>query len=171
MISSVPTKKFPQSRKLLIEESQTQKEPRTAPWKRMTFQTNGWAKIKQEENSSEHLFPNFQEVLLLKRKSIKSTRGSPFKSDFSSICQRKSEGFLEKPLITSFYLDRGFLRGKKKELFTFKRHNQPDMLLVLDEFDELPTSILPAFKGVIQGKMLSKCHIVVTASHEVGMKM
>ena len=32
-------------------------------------------------------------------------------------------------------------------------------------------SLLPAFKEIIQGRMLPKCHIVVTARHEVGMKV
>ena len=45
------------------------------------------------------------------------------------------------------------------------------MLLVLDGVDELPMSLLPAFKEIIQGRMLPKCHIVVTARHEVGMKV
>ena len=45
------------------------------------------------------------------------------------------------------------------------------MLLVLDGLDELPASKLPVVSDIIQGRVLPKCHIVVTARHEAGIKV
>ena len=53
----------------------------------------------------------------------------------------------------------------------FIRHNQSSVLLVLDGLDELPTSKLPEFSELIQGRMLSRCRLVVTARHEAGIQV
>ena len=53
----------------------------------------------------------------------------------------------------------------------FIRHNQSSVLLVLDGLDELPTSKLPEFSELIQGRMLSQCRLVVTARHEAGIQV
>ena len=53
----------------------------------------------------------------------------------------------------------------------FIRHNQSNVLLVLDGLDELPTSKLPEFSELIQGRMLSRCRLVVTARHEAGIQV
>ena len=60
----------------------------------------------------------------------------------------------------------------KKELENFVEficHNQPKVLLVLDGLDELPTSKSPVFSEIIQGRMLPRCRLVVTARHEAGI--
>ena len=59
----------------------------------------------------------------------------------------------------------------KDKFFEFVRQNQSNVLLVLDGLDELPSSKLPMFKEIIQGRMLPKCHIVATARHEAGIKI
>ena len=53
----------------------------------------------------------------------------------------------------------------------FISHNQSSVLLVLDGLDELPTSKLPEFSELIQGRMLSRCRLVVTARHEAGIQV
>lgn len=53
---------------------------------------------------------------------------------------------------------------ERKEFFSFIRKHQANVLLVLDGLDDLPMSELPMYK-IIQGRMLPKCHLVVTARH------
>ena len=60
---------------------------------------------------------------------------------------------------------------EREKFFTFVQNHQSNVLLVLDGLDELPTSKLPVYKEIIQGRMLPKCHLVVTARHEVGIKI
>ena len=57
---------------------------------------------------------------------------------------------------------------EKEEFFMFIRDHQSKVLLVLDGLDELPSSKLPIYKEVIQGKVLPQSYLVVTARHEVG---
>ena len=59
----------------------------------------------------------------------------------------------------------------REKFFTFIRHNQSSVLLVLDGLDELPASKLPEFSEIIQGRVLPKCHLVATSRHEAGMKV
>ena len=54
----------------------------------------------------------------------------------------------------------------RQEFFTFIRHNQSSVLLVLDGLDELPPGKLPQFSEIIQGRVLPKCHLVVTSRPE-----
>ena len=64
------------------------------------------------------------------------------------------------------------IRDKECDKFVeFIRHNQSSVLLVLDGLDELPTSKLPEFSELIQGRMLSRCRLVVTARHEAGIQV
>ena len=60
---------------------------------------------------------------------------------------------------------------EREKFFEFIRQNQSKVLLILDGLDELPSSKLPEFTDVIQGKMLPLCHLVVTARHEAGIPM
>ena len=62
-------------------------------------------------------------------------------------------------------------RKEREKFFEFIRQNQSKVLLILDGLDELPSSKLPGFTDVIQGKMLPLCHLVVTARHEAGIPM
>ena len=57
----------------------------------------------------------------------------------------------------------------KEKFFMFIRDNQSKVLLVLDGLDELPSSQLPIYKEIIQGRVLPESYLVVTARHEVGM--
>ena len=99
----------------------------------------------------------------------------PLKSNVCTGTPKEKEEELFKSLlwdaIDDQLLPRGVTKQEKEEFFKFVRHNQQDVLLVLDGLDELPMRVLPAFKEIIQGRMLPKCHIVVTARHEVGMKV
>lgn len=68
-------------------------------------------------------------------------------------------------------LPRDAEKHEKQKFFTFLRQNQSDVLLVLDGLDEVPTSELPVFAEVIQGRReLPKCSVVATARHEVGIE-
>ena len=62
-------------------------------------------------------------------------------------------------------------RKEKEEFFEFIRQNQSKVLLILDGLDELPSSKLPEFTDIIEGKLLPQCHLVVTARHEAGIPM
>ena len=57
----------------------------------------------------------------------------------------------------------------KEKFFMFIRDHQSRVLLVLDGLDELPSSQLPIYKEIIQGRVLPWSYLVVTARHEVGM--
>ena len=59
-------------------------------------------------------------------------------------------------------------RGK---FFDFIRHNQSNVLLVLDGLDEVSEKKLPMFSQIIQGRVLPKCRVVATARHEAGVKV
>ena len=132
-----------------------------------------WATKKQgEENPSGSFFPNFQLVLLLKCREIESylwegqllprSKKEQLEEIFKSVLWNAIDDQL---------LPQDVTKEDKDEFFKFIRHNQPDILLVLDGLDELPTNMLPAFKEVIQGRILQRCHIVVTARQEVGMEV
>ena len=58
---------------------------------------------------------------------------------------------------------------EKEKFFMFIQDHQSKVLLVLDGLDELPSSQLPIYKEVIQGRVLPESYLVVTARHEVGM--
>ena len=133
-----------------------------------------WATKKQgEENPSGSLFPNFQLVLLLKCREIES-----YLCREGQLLPRSKKEQLEEVFksvlwnaIDDQLLPQDVTKEDKEEFFKFIRHNQPESLLVLDGLDELPTNMLPAFKEVIQGRILQRCHIVVTARQEVGMEV
>ena len=59
----------------------------------------------------------------------------------------------------------------KERFFTFIRDHQSKVLLVLDGLDELPSNQLLIYKDIIQGRVLPESYIVVTARHEVGVKV
>ena len=64
----------------------------------------------------------------------------------------------------------GKINQKEREkFFDFIRQNQSKVLLILDGLDELPSSKLPEFTDIIQGKILPLYHLVVTARHEAGI--
>ena len=60
---------------------------------------------------------------------------------------------------------------ERERFFIFIRKHQSKVLVVLDGLDELPTSQLPKYEEVIQGRVLPKCYLVVTARHEAGIKV
>ncbi|XP_066024109.1 NLR family CARD domain-containing protein 3-like isoform X2 [Pocillopora verrucosa] len=59
----------------------------------------------------------------------------------------------------------------KRQFFQFIRENQSSILLILDGLDELPSGKLSMFSKLIEGKVLSRCHIVATARHEAGKEV
>ena len=132
-----------------------------------------WATKKQGEE--ETLCLNFKDVLLLKCRDIKSNLWESIEEECPPrSAKQKKEEFFKSVLwdaVDDQLLPRGITEEDKEEFFKFVHRNQPDILMVLDGLDELPTSLLPAFKEIIQGRMLPKCHILVTARHEVGMQV
>ena len=137
-----------------------------------------WAtkKFKQgEETSTGGSFPKFKVVLSLKCRDIKSDVSDAIEEQRLHRTLKEKEEELCKSVfwdaIDDQLLPRSLTKQEKEEFFKFVRRNQQDVLVVLDGLDELPVSLLPAFKEIIQGRMLPKCHIVATARHEVGMKV
>ena len=62
---------------------------------------------------------------------------------------------------------------EREKFFDFIKHNQSNVLLVLDGLDELQSGKLPELQDVIKGKstMLHKCPLVVTARHEADIEV
>lgn len=106
-----------------------------------------WATGKQEVDDS---FPNVEVVLLLRCRDIKTDLWEAIRDQLLplDIEEETTEKFI-----------------------SFLRHNQPKVLLILDGLDEVPDSRLPIFSDIIQGRVLPKCHLVVTSRHEAGMKV
>ena len=100
--------------------------------------------------SGEDCFPEFEIVLLLKCRDVE------IESDlWEAIDDQLLPGEIHQ-------------KGREK-FFDFIRQNQSKVLLILDGLDELPSSKLPEFTDIIQGKILPLCHLVVTARHEAGI--
>ena len=97
-------------------------------------------------------FPEFEMVLLLKCRDVE------IESDLW--------GAIDDQLLPD-----EIHQKEREKFFEFIRQNQSKVLLILDGLDELPSSKLPGFTDVIQGKMLPLCHLVVTARHEAGIPM
>ena len=106
-----------------------------------------WAINKKSEGDC---FPEFEMVLLLKCRDVE------IESDFwEAIDDQLLPGEIH--------------RKEREKFFDFIRQNQSNVLLILDGLDELPSSKLPEFTDIIQGKILPLCHLVVTARHEAGI--
>nr|XP_058955915.1 nucleotide-binding oligomerization domain-containing protein 2-like [Pocillopora verrucosa] len=60
---------------------------------------------------------------------------------------------------------------QRDRFFDFIRHNQSNVLLVLDGLDEVSEKKLPLFLEIIQGRVLPNCRVVATARHEAGVKV
>ncbi|XP_022808217.1 nucleotide-binding oligomerization domain-containing protein 2-like [Stylophora pistillata] len=58
---------------------------------------------------------------------------------------------------------------QRKRFFDFIRHNESKVLLVLDGLSEVSKRKLPTFLEIIQGRVLPKCRVAVTARHEAGV--
>ena len=97
-----------------------------------------------------HCFPKFETVLLLKCRDIKS-----------NVWEAIDDQLL--PL--------DIQEDIREKFFTFIRHNQSSVLLVLDGLDELPAGKLPEISEIIQGRVLPKCHLVATSRQEAGIKV
>ena len=105
-----------------------------------------WAvKIKKGD-----FFPEFEMVLLLKCSDVE------IESDLW--------GAIDDQLLPD-----EIHQKEREKFFEFIRQNQSKVLLILDGLDELPSSKLPEFTDIIQGKILPLCHLVVTARHEAGI--
>ncbi|XP_068732974.1 NLR family CARD domain-containing protein 3-like [Montipora capricornis] len=105
-----------------------------------------WAKNCKAEDS----FPDVQVLLLLRCREINSYLWDAIDDQLLPKDLKKEEG---------------------EKFFTFIQDNQSKVLLVLDGLDELPSHYLPVYKEIIQGRILSKCYLVVTARHESGIKV
>ncbi|CAH3185440.1 unnamed protein product [Porites lobata] len=103
-------------------------------------------------DNEEDCFPEFEMVLLLKCRDVE------IESDLW--------GAIDDQLLPD-----EIHQKEREKFFEFIRQNQSKVLLILDGLDELPSSKLPGFTDVIQGKMLPLCHLVVTARHEAGIPM
>ena len=105
-----------------------------------------WAKNCKAEDS----FPDFHVLLLLKCRDITSDLWEA---------------------IDDQLLPKDIKKEEREKFFTFVRDHQSKVLLVLDGLDELPSDYLPFYKEIIEGRMLPNCYLVVTARHEVGIKV
>ena len=136
-----PHEECPQPRKVLIEG-----QPgggKTTYCNKIAYD---WAKNCKADDS----FPDVQVLLLLKCKDINSEL---------------------REAIDDQLLPKDIKKEEREKFFTFVWEHQSKVLLVLDGLDELPTHQLSVYKEIIQGRMLSKCYLVVTARHEAGIKV
>ena len=137
-----PHEECPQPRTVLIEGKPGM--GKTTYCKKMVYD---WATRKQE---AEDDFPRFQTVLLLKCRDMKSDLWEAIEDQ---LLPRDVEGDV---------------RGR---FFDYIRQNQSNVLLVLDGLDEVPISNLPVLTGILQGRVLPKCHVLATTQHSTGMKV
>ena len=136
-----PHEECPQPRKVLIEG-----QPGVGKTTYCNKIAYDWAKNCKADDS----FPDVQVLLLLKCKDINSEL---------------------REAIDDQLLPKDMKKEEREKFFTFVWEHQSNVLLVLDGLDELPTHKLPVYKEIIQGRMLSKCYLVVTARHEAGIKV
>ena len=106
-----------------------------------------WATGKQE---AREYFPSFELVLLLRCRDMKSDLWEA---------------------IDDQLLPRDLTEDVREKFFNFIRHNQSNVLLILDGLDEVPANKLSMFSEIIQGRVLLRCHLVATARHEAGIKV
>ena len=106
-----------------------------------------WASGK---HASGNCFTNFALVLLIK-------------------CRDFESGLWE--AIEDQLLPREVGEDQRERFFDFIRHNQSNVLLVLDGLDEVSEKKLPMFSEIIQGRVLPNCRVVATARHEAGVKV
>ncbi|XP_068755976.1 NLR family CARD domain-containing protein 4-like [Montipora capricornis] len=130
----------PQPRKVLIEG-----QPGVGKTTYCNKIAYDWAKNCKADDS----FPDVQVLLLLKCKDINSEL---------------------REAIDDQLLPKDMKKEEREKFFTFVWEHQSKVLLVLDGLDELPTHQLSVYKEIIQGRMLPKCYLVVTARHETGIK-
>ena len=136
-----PHEECPQPRKVLIEG-----QPGVGKTTYCNKIAYDWAKNCKADDS----FPDVQVLLLLKCKDINSEL---------------------REAIDDQLLPKDMKKEEREKFFTFVWEHQSNVLLVLDGLDELPTHKLPVYKEIIQGRMLSKCYLVVTSRHEAGIKV
>ena len=138
-----PHEECPQPRTVLIEGKPGM--GKTTYCKKMVYD---WATGKQD---AEDCFPRFNTVLLLKCRDMKSDLWEAIEDQL---------------------LPRDVEEAVRKRFFSSICKNQSKTLLVLDGLDEVPTSKLPVFTEIIQGRReLPKCRVVATARHEAGIKV
>ena len=106
-----------------------------------------WATGNQE---AEDGFPRFETVLLLRCRDMKSDLWEA---------------------IDDQLLPRDVKEDERERFFDFIRHNQSNVLLILDGLDEVPANKLPMFSEILQGRVLPKYRLVATARHEAGIKV
>ena len=106
-----------------------------------------WATKK---HGGDDCFPQFESILLLKCRDV-GVESNVWEAIGDQLLPREVQ------------------RDQREDFFEFIRRNQSKVLLVLDGLDELPPSKLPEFTDIIQGRMLPRCHLVVTARHEAGI--
>ena len=106
-----------------------------------------WATGK---HATGNCFPNFVIVLLIKCRDVESDLWEAIEDQL---------------------LPREVGEDERDRFFDFIRHNQSNVLLVLDGLDEVSEKKLPMFSEIIQGRVLPNCRVVATARHEAGVKV
>ena len=62
-------------------------------------------------------------------------------------------------------------KKEKEDFFHFIRSNQSRILLVLDGLDELRDDLVEGFLPLIRGKVFANVYLILTARHEVGLRV
>ena len=62
-------------------------------------------------------------------------------------------------------------KREKEDFFHFIRSNQSRILLVLDGLDELRDDLVEGFLPLIRGKVFANVYLILTARHEVGLRV
>ena len=106
-----------------------------------------------------------------------SVGGIPIKSSFPKVhmllrlmCRDMKTANIE-DAIEDQLLPRDVKEKDKETFFHFIRHYQSRILLVLDGLDELPKNLFKEFLPLIKGRVLPFTYLIITARHEVGIRV
>ena len=106
-----------------------------------------------------------------------SVGGIPIQSSFPKVhmllrlmCRDMKTANIE-DAIEDQLLPRDVKEKDKETFFHFIRHYQSGILLVLDGLDELPKNLLKEFLPLIKGRVYPFTYLIITARHEVGIRV
>ncbi|RMX59386.1 hypothetical protein pdam_00016382 [Pocillopora damicornis] len=128
------------------------------------------------KHATGNCFTKFVIVLLIKCRDVQSDLWEAIEDQLLPRevvllikCRDVESGLWE--AIEDQILPREVGEDERERFFDFIRHNQSNVLLILDGLDEVSEEKLAMFSEVIEGRVLPNCRVVATARHEAGVKV